>query len=89
MIEFDRNSLTNQQLAEKISEIEKRMNQPMGVSCLRHIVFYLEKEDRTSAEIIAKTDCDKISQYPEAIIFIHENLTELGCYYEFAKKERN
>lgn len=80
--------MTNQELSSHLMTLQRLANPPMGVSCVRSICHYLDVGDREGAKVVARNECDKISQYPDIIIIIHDNLVDLGCYYRFAKERK-
>lgn len=81
--------MTYEELADKLDVLQMEVNPPMGVSCIRSICHELRHMRTQSAQTIARSECDKLSQYPDIIILIHENLADLGCYYVYAKYPRN
>lgn len=79
--------MTGDALHDELMVLQATLNAPMGVSCVRSICDYLRVRDFQGARNVARGECDKISQYPEIVILLHENLTDLGCYYTFAKRD--
>jgi len=81
--------MTNQELSSHLMILQQLANPPMGVSCVRSICQYLDAGDQDGAKAVARNECDKISQYSDIIIMIHDNLVDLGCYYKFAKERKS
>jgi len=73
------------ELSKKLMRLQEEANPGMGISCVRTICFYLELGDIESARATARNEGDKISRYPKITIMIHENLVDLGRYYQYAK----
>lgn len=73
------------ELSKKLMRLQEEANPGMGISCVRTICFYLELGDIESARATARNEGDKISGYPQITILIHENLVDLGRYYQYAK----
>lgn len=54
---------SNQELATHVAEMNATLNQPRGVSMLRSVIFYLERDLRDSALNVLRNDKDKLWQY--------------------------
>jgi len=63
--------------------LESQQNEGRGVSCVRSIIFFLEKEDRISAEITCFNEGDKICNYPEIQRLLR---SEFPTYDAFLKR---
>lgn len=49
---------------DKLKELEKVQNEGRGVSCVRSIILYLEREDVDSACACCWNENDKLRSYP-------------------------
>lgn len=62
-----------EKLISDLSEMESRLNRPMGISCLRAVILYLKRGDIESAKAIADLDFDKMRQYPELAEYVKKS----------------
>ena len=54
----------NVEILKELKNAESLTNDGRGVSCVREVIFFLERGDLGSAEEVAYTESDKISSYP-------------------------
>jgi hypothetical protein len=66
---------------DKLKHLESIQNKGRGVSCVRSIITYLERNDAHTASVVFYNEHDKIHNYPE----IEGELVELlkvSCPYK-------
>lgn len=52
-------------LANRLDELQKTKNNGLGVSCVRGVISYLRRGDFIAAQAWARTDHDKLDNYPD------------------------
>ena len=65
----------------ELKRIESIQNGGRGVSCVKSIIMYLERNDEHTAKVVFNNEHDKIHSYPE---LEHEliGLLNVSCLYE-------
>lgn len=61
-------------MADELSALNSVANNGRGVSCVKTIIYYLNYGNLSIAQIVARSDSDKLWAYPEIRKYIHDNL---------------
>ena len=66
--------MINSELSLLLNILQAQQNDGRGVSCVRDICLYLDRDDLDSAKNVTATEWDKIRQYPDIVAFfkLHE-----------------
>jgi hypothetical protein len=76
-------SLKETTLIEELKALEQKQNEGRGVSCVRSIIFYIEKEDLSSANAVCFNEGDKLRSYPEIVKVLRKMFPE---YDQFLRR---
>jgi len=58
--------------AKILNLMQELCNDGRGVSCIREVVFWLERGEEKKAKLVIEHDWDKIANYPEIAEFLKE-----------------
>ena len=73
---------------DKIRKLEAVQNDGRGVSCVRSVIHYMDRNDIEGARLVADWDHDKIRNYPEIEAAVRDALWPDGDAPSWWKRRR-
>ncbi len=62
-------------LARKLDALQSEKNGGRGISCIRTLIFYLDRGDIDSAKAVFLNESDKIRNYPDIKLLLDRELS--------------